>query len=154
MHCFEKIHSASSEVVDVKRSFLWSLRLNFGFHLFFASFHLEFSSLWVSRSFDLGDLSNFRNSRAEDFHSWQFWTFRMSPFTLWPVAVGLGYDFLFNFLLAHCVSFTTSPIILIMQIKISRQKQLQFYYLPSLFTKHLLFFGGLYQKKDKPSHSN
>ena len=80
---FEKIHSASSKVIEVKRSFSRSPRPNFGFHLVFLSFHLEFSSFWVSRLFDLGDLSDLENPNVGDFHSWQFWTFRVSPFTLW-----------------------------------------------------------------------
>ena len=53
---FEKIHRAHSEVIEVKRSFSRSQRPNFGFHLVFTSFHLEFSAFWISRSFDLGDL--------------------------------------------------------------------------------------------------
>ena len=44
---FEKIHWAHSEVVEVKRSFSRSPRPNFGFHLIFTSFHLEFWSFWV-----------------------------------------------------------------------------------------------------------
>ena len=35
-----------------------SLRPNFGFHLTFTNFHLEFSLFGVSRLFDLGDLSD------------------------------------------------------------------------------------------------
>ena len=66
---FEKIHSASSEV---KRSFSRSLRPNFGFYLVLTSFDLEFSSFWISRLFDLGDLRDLGNPRVEDFHSWQF----------------------------------------------------------------------------------
>ena len=80
---FFENHWSSSEVVEVKRSFSRSLRPNFGFHLVFTSFHLEFLSFWVSRLFDLSDLSSLRNPRIEDFNSWQFWTFRVSPFTLW-----------------------------------------------------------------------
>ena len=53
---FEKIHWAHSEVVEVKRSFSRSPRPNFRFHLVFKGFHLEFSSFWISRSFDLGVL--------------------------------------------------------------------------------------------------
>ena len=57
---FENIHWAHSEdaeVVEVKRSFLRSLRSNFGFYLVFEvfDFHLEYWSFWVSRLFDLGD---------------------------------------------------------------------------------------------------
>ena len=48
-------------------SFLRSLRPNFGFHLFFTSFHLEFLSFWVSRLFDLSDLGNLRDSPAKYF---------------------------------------------------------------------------------------
>jgi hypothetical protein len=80
---FEKNHWAPYEVIEVKRSFSRSLRTNFGFHLAFTSFHLEFSMFWVSRLFDLGNLSNLRSPRMEDFNSWQFWTFRVSPFSLW-----------------------------------------------------------------------
>ena len=40
---FKKIHWALFEVVEVKRSFSRSLRPNFGFHLVFTNFHLEFS---------------------------------------------------------------------------------------------------------------
>ena len=53
---FENISPAPSEVIEVKKSFSRSLRPNFGFHLVFKSFHLEFSSVLVSRSFDLGNL--------------------------------------------------------------------------------------------------
>ena len=38
-------------MVEVKSSFSKSLRPNFGFHLVFTSFHLEFWSFWVSRLF-------------------------------------------------------------------------------------------------------
>ena len=55
---FEKICWAHSEVVEVKRSFSRSPRPKFGFHLVFTSFHLEFSPFWISRLFDLGDLSD------------------------------------------------------------------------------------------------
>ena len=47
---FEKIHSASSEVVEVKRSFSRSLRPNFGFHLIFIGFHLK---IFVILSFEV-----------------------------------------------------------------------------------------------------
>ena len=43
-------------IKKVKGPFSRSWRPNFGFHLIFMSFHLEFSLFWVSRSFDLGDL--------------------------------------------------------------------------------------------------
>ena len=58
---FEKIHWAPSEVVEVKRSFSRSLRPKFGFHLVLTSFHLEFSLFWISRLFDLGNLSVLEN---------------------------------------------------------------------------------------------
>ena len=66
---FEKIHWASSEVVEVKRSFSRSLRPNFGFHLVLTSFHLEFSSFWISRLFDLGDLSVLENGSLKYFEN-------------------------------------------------------------------------------------
>ena len=69
---FEKIHSVSSEVIEVKRSLLRSLGPNFGFHLVVTSFYLEFSLFWILRSFDLGDLgdlSDLKNHRVEDFNS-------------------------------------------------------------------------------------
>ena len=56
----EKNYWAHSEVVEVKRSFLRSPRPNFGFHLVFTGFHLEFSSFWISRLFDLNDLGVLR----------------------------------------------------------------------------------------------
>ena len=55
---FEKIHSATSEVVEVKRSFSRSQRPNFGFHLVITSFYLEFSLFWILRLFDLSDLND------------------------------------------------------------------------------------------------
>ena len=64
---FEKIYSASSEVIEVKRSFLRSPRPNFGFHLVLTSFHLEFSSFWISRLFDLGDLHDLKNGPSLHF---------------------------------------------------------------------------------------
>ena len=66
---FEKIHWASSEVVEVKRSFSRSLRPNFGFHLVLTSFHLEFLSFWISRLFDLGDLSVLENGSLKYFEN-------------------------------------------------------------------------------------
>ena len=39
------------------------LRPKFGFHLFLMSFHLEFSPIWVSRSFDLSDLGDLRRAQ-------------------------------------------------------------------------------------------
>ena len=66
---FEKIHWASSEVIEVKRSFSRSLRPNFGFHLVLTSFHLEFSSFWISRLFDLGDLSVLKNGSLKYFEN-------------------------------------------------------------------------------------
>ena len=64
---FEKIHWASSEVIEVKRSFSRSLRPNFGFHLVLTSFDLEFSSFWISRLFDLGDLHDLENGPSLHF---------------------------------------------------------------------------------------
>ena len=61
------IHSATSEVVEVKRSFSRSLRPNFGFHLVLTSFHLEFLSFWISRLFDLGDLHDLENGPSLHF---------------------------------------------------------------------------------------
>ena len=55
---FEKINPAPSKVIEVKRSFSRSLRPNFVFHLVFMGFYLEFSSFWVSGSFDLGNLGD------------------------------------------------------------------------------------------------
>ena len=69
---FEKIHSASFEVIEVKRSFLRSPRPNFGFHLVVSSFHLEFLSFWVSRSFDLGDLGVLRMGSGDFFKNYIF----------------------------------------------------------------------------------
>ena len=46
-----------------------STRPNFGFHLVFIR---KFLLFWISRLFDLADLSDLRNPRVEDFHSWQF----------------------------------------------------------------------------------
>jgi hypothetical protein len=66
---FGKIPWAPFEVVEVKRSFSRSLRPNFGFHLVLTSFHLEFSSFWVSRLFDLGDLSDLRNGTRKYFEN-------------------------------------------------------------------------------------
>ena len=64
---FEKIHWATSEVIEVKRSLLRSLRPNFGFHLVLTNFHLEFSSFWIWRLFDLGNLSVLRRSPGNFF---------------------------------------------------------------------------------------
>jgi hypothetical protein len=69
---FEKTHWAHSEVVEVKRSFSRSLRPNFGFHLVLKSFHLEFSSFWISRSFDLGDLGVLRMGPGNFFKNYIF----------------------------------------------------------------------------------
>ena len=69
---FEKIHSVFSEVIEVKRSFSRSPRPNFGFHLVFTSFHLEFSSFWISRSFDLGDLGVLRMGPVNVFKNYIF----------------------------------------------------------------------------------
>jgi hypothetical protein len=69
---FEKIHWAPSEVIKVKRSFSRSLRPNFGFHLVFTSFHLEFSSFWVLRLFDFGDLGDLRRGSGNFFKNYIF----------------------------------------------------------------------------------
>ena len=66
---FEKIHWAPSEVIEVKRSVSRSLRANFGFHLFSTSFHLEFSSFWISRLLDLSDLSVLENGSLKYFEN-------------------------------------------------------------------------------------
>ena len=69
---FEKIHNAPSEVAEVTWSFSRSLRPNFGFHLAFTSFHLEFLSFWVSRLFDLRDLGDLRKSPGNIFKNYIF----------------------------------------------------------------------------------
>ena len=48
MFFFRKIHWAPSEILKVKKPFSRSRRPNFGFHLVFMDFHLEFSLFWVS----------------------------------------------------------------------------------------------------------
>ena len=65
----EKNHWAPSEVVEVKKSFSRSLRPTSGFHLVLTSFHLEFSLFWGFRLFDLGDLSDLRNSTRKYFEN-------------------------------------------------------------------------------------
>ena len=84
---FEKIHWAPSEVVEVKRSFSRSLRPNFGFHLVLTSFHLEFLSFWISRLFDLGDLSVLENGSLKYFEnglkSMQFFQRLMGGMNCW-----------------------------------------------------------------------
>ena len=76
MHWFEKHefskknHWAPFKVVEVKKSFLRSLRPNFGFHLLFMGFDLKIS---VVLGFD--DLGNLRRPRVENFNSWHFLTF-------------------------------------------------------------------------------
>ena len=69
---FEKIHWAPFEVVEVKRLFSRSLRPNFGFHLVFTSFRIEFSSFWVSWLFDLGDLGDLRRGSGNFFKNYIF----------------------------------------------------------------------------------
>ena len=69
---FQKIHWAPSEVVEVKRSFSRSLRPNFGFHLVFTSFHLEFSSFWVLMPFDLGNLGDLIRGSGNFFKNYIF----------------------------------------------------------------------------------
>ena len=66
---FEKNHWALSEVLEVKKSFSRSPRPNFEFHLVFTSFHLEFLSFWISRLFDLGDLSVLENGSLKYFEN-------------------------------------------------------------------------------------
>ena len=66
---FEKF---PSEVVEVKRSFSRSLRPDFGFHLGLTSFHLEFSSFWISRLFDLGNLGVLRMGPVNVFKNYIF----------------------------------------------------------------------------------
>ena len=69
---FEKNRWVPSKVIKVKRSFVRSLRPNFGFQLVFTSFHLKFLSFWVSRSFDLGDLSDLRRGSGIFFKGYVF----------------------------------------------------------------------------------
>ena len=47
-----------TDLKEVKRSFSRSLRPNFGLHIVKTRFHLEFSSFWIARLFDLGSLKN------------------------------------------------------------------------------------------------
>ena len=42
---------------------------NFGFHLVLTSFHLEFLSFWISRLFDLSDLSVLKNGSLKYFEN-------------------------------------------------------------------------------------
>ena len=51
---------------------LRSLRPNFGFHLVFTSFHLEFLLFWVLRSFDLFNLGDLRMGSGNFFKSYIF----------------------------------------------------------------------------------
>ena len=69
---FEKIHSASSEVIEVKRLFSRLPRPNFGFHLVLTGFDLEFSLFWVSRSFDLSNLGDLRRGPVNFFKNYIF----------------------------------------------------------------------------------
>jgi hypothetical protein len=39
----------------------------FGFHLVLTSFHLEFSSFWISRLFELSDLNGLKNGTRKYF---------------------------------------------------------------------------------------
>ena len=48
------------------------LRPNFAFHQVFTSFHLEFLSFWISRSFDLGDLGVLRMGPVNVFKNYIF----------------------------------------------------------------------------------
>ena len=45
------------------------MRPKFGFHLVLTSFNLEFSSFWISRLFDLGDLSVLENGSLKYFEN-------------------------------------------------------------------------------------
>ena len=47
--------------IEIKMSFLRLLRPNFGLHLVFKEFSLEFSSFFGLRKFDLGNLGNLSN---------------------------------------------------------------------------------------------
>ena len=70
---FEKIHCAPSEVAEVaevKRSFSRLPRPNFGYHLVLTGFDLEFSSFWVTRSFDLSNLGNLRGGPVNFFKNY------------------------------------------------------------------------------------
>ena len=89
---FEKIHWASSEVVEVKRSFSRSLRPNFGFHLVLTSFDLEFSLFWVSRSFDLSDLGDLRRGSVNFFKNYIF-EISASSWEKWAIARPCGQNF-------------------------------------------------------------
>ena len=62
-------NGASKNRVELKRSFSRSLRPNFGFHLVLTSFHLEFSSFWISMLLDLGDLSVLENGSLKYFEN-------------------------------------------------------------------------------------
>ena len=57
----KKFTGSLSKIVEIKRSFSRSLRPNFGFRLILTSFHLEFSSFWILRLFDLSDLHDLKN---------------------------------------------------------------------------------------------
>jgi hypothetical protein len=69
---FGKIHWDPSEILEVKRPFSRSWRPNFGFCLFIMGFHLEFSLFWVSRSFDLSNLSDLKRGSGNFFKNYIF----------------------------------------------------------------------------------
>ena len=60
------------EVIEVKRSFSRSLRPNFGVHLVFTGFDLEFLSFWVLRSLNLSDLCDLRRGLVIFFKNYDF----------------------------------------------------------------------------------
>ena len=89
---FEKNHCAPSEVAEVKRSFSRSPRPNFGFHLVLTGFDLEFSSFWVSRSFDLSDLGDLRRGSVNFFKNYIF-EISASSWEKWAIARPCGQNF-------------------------------------------------------------
>ena len=82
---FEKNHWAPSEVAEVKRSFSRSPRPNFGFHLVLTGFDLEFSSFWVSMSFDLSNLGDLRRGSVNFFKNYIF-EISASSWEKWAIA--------------------------------------------------------------------
>ena len=63
MYFLKKNNLAHSKVVEVNRSFLRSLRPNFGFHLLFLSFHLKFLLALVLMKFEHRSLFNLPDLR-------------------------------------------------------------------------------------------
>ena len=106
---FEKIHSATSEVVEVERSFSRSLRPNFGFHLVLTGFDLEFSSFWVSRSFDLSDLGDLRRGSVNFFKNYIF-EISASSWEKWAIARPCGQNFHLICPQRRCVPFCKSRL--------------------------------------------